>query len=97
MLIGTFTRDGDTYAGTINTLALKAKTLIKPIAKANEHAPDYRVYAAGAEIGAAWSVTGKSSNKPYLSLKLDDPGFAAPIFCRLIGIEANQQTLLWSR
>ena len=94
--IGTFTRDGDAYTGNITTLALKAKTTIKPVAKVSDQAPDFRVYASGVEIGAAWSVISKA-NKHYLSVKLDDPSFAGPILCRLIGIEDEQSVLVWSR
>ncbi len=95
--IGTFTRDGETFAGTITTLAVKAKTTFKPIAKTNDQAPDFRVYAGGAEIGAAWSVMSKVANKPYLSVKLDDPSFAGAIYCRLIGIDSAEQILIWNR
>jgi uncharacterized protein (DUF736 family) len=95
-IIGTFTLDGEIYTGTINTLAHKAKTSFKPNTKTNDQAPDFRIYAGGAEIGAAWAVTSKA-NKPYLSVKLDDPGFPAPIYCRLVGLGDDQQTLLWSR
>jgi uncharacterized protein (DUF736 family) len=94
--IGTFTREGDTFTGNITTLSLKAKTVIKAIPKVSEQAPDFRVFAAGVEIGAAWSATSKAS-KPYLSVKLDDPSFAGAIFARLIGIEGDNQILLWNR
>lgn len=93
--IGTFTRDGQGFTGTIATLAIKAKATIKPINKKAENAPDYRIYAAGAEIGAAWSKVSEG-NKPYLSVKLDDPSFGTPIFCRLIG-EDDAHQLFWSR
>src|SRR6266851_1833975 len=73
--IGTFTRDGDGFVGTIATLAIKAKAAIKPNSKTAENAPDYRIYASGVEIGAAWSKKSEA-NKPYLSIKLDDPSFA---------------------
>src|SRR5271163_2998089 len=82
--IGTFTRDGDSFTGTIATLAIKAKAVIRPNAKTVEQAPDYRVYASGVEIGAAW-LKKSEANKPYLSIKLDDPSFACAIFCRLVG------------
>ena len=94
--IGTFTREGDTFTGTIMTLALKAKAAIKPNNKTAEHAPDYRIYASGAEIGAAWSKVSEA-NKPYLSIKLDDPSFATAIFARLIGREDGSHVLVWSR
>ena len=49
------------------------------------------------EIGAAWS---KRSNegRDYLSLKLDDPSFNAPIFANLFDDEDGEgYTLIWSR
>ena len=50
-----------------------------------------------AEIGAAWS---KRSNegRDYLSLKLDDPSFNAPIYANLFDDEDGEgYTLIWSR
>jgi uncharacterized protein (DUF736 family) len=94
--IGTFTRDGEGFIGTIATLAIKAKAAIRPNAKTVENAPDYRIYASGVEIGAAWSKTSEAS-KPYLSIKLDDPSFAEAIYCRLVGKDNGDHVLVWSR
>lgn len=94
--IGKFTRDGESYTGIINTLALKATATIKPNAKKSDKAPDYRVFASGAEIGAAWEKT-SAGNKPYLSVKLEDPSFAQAILCRLVTSEEGQHHLVWSR
>lgn len=95
-IIGNFSRDGDSYTGIITTMALKTKATIKPnSSKTVENAPDHRIFAAGAEIGAAWSKVSEG-NKPYLSVKLDDPSFETPIFCRLIG-EGDVHQLFWSR
>jgi uncharacterized protein (DUF736 family) len=94
--IGTFTRDGEGFTGTIATLAIKAKAAIRPNAKTVENAPDYRIYASGVEIGAAWSKTSEAS-KPYLSIKLDDPSFAEAIYCRLVGRDNGDHVLVWSR
>jgi uncharacterized protein (DUF736 family) len=50
-----------------------------------------------AEIGAAWP---KRSNegRDYLSVKLDDPSFNAPIYANLFDDEgAETYTLIWSR
>lgn len=94
--IGTFTRDGANFTGAIATLALKTKATIQPNTKVSDLAPDYRVYAGGVEIGAAWLRTSKGE-RPYLSVKLDDPSFPGAIFCRMIeGTEVTHQ-LLWSR
>ncbi len=95
--IGTFTKDESGFTGTITTFALKAKAAIRPVRKTAEHAPDYRVYASGVEIGAAWERTSEAK-KPYLSIKLDDPSFASAIFCRLIGnADGDSHQLIWSR
>ena len=94
--IGTFNRDGDGFTGKITTLALKANANIKANDKKAENAPDYRVYSNGVEIGAAWSKTSEAS-KPYLSVKLDDPSFAAAIFCRLVNLDEASPLLVWSR
>ena len=95
--IGTFTQDGDSFVGNITTLTLKAKVTFKPVEKTSEQAPNYRAYSAGVEIGAAWSMTSKA-NKPYLSVKLDDPSFASAILCRLlVGESAEKHQLVWSR
>jgi uncharacterized protein (DUF736 family) len=94
--IGTFAREGESYIGAIKTLTIKTKASIKPVEKTADRAPDYRVYADGVEIGAAWSMTSKAE-KPYLSVKLDDPSFAAPITCRLVGVGEERQMLVWSR
>ncbi len=48
-----------------------------------------------AEIGAAWKATSKAGN-PYISVKLDDPSFPAPIFCRLVESEKGH-SLIWTR
>jgi uncharacterized protein (DUF736 family) len=93
--IGTFTKKDESYQGTITTLTLKAKVNITPVSRDNDKAPDFRVYAGSAEIGAGWSTTAKSGNA-YLSVKLDDPSFAAPIFARLLENDGNF-ALVWSR
>ena len=94
--IGTFTKqDGGAFNGTLATLSVKAKVTIAPVEKTGEKAPDYRVYAGNAEIGAGWSATSKEG-KSYLSVKLDDPSFAAPILARLTEKETGY-VLIWTR
>jgi uncharacterized protein (DUF736 family) len=49
------------------------------------------------EIGAAWSKRSEEG-RDYLSLKLDDPSFTAPIYANLFDDEGGEgYTLLWSR
>jgi uncharacterized protein (DUF736 family) len=50
-----------------------------------------------AEIGAAWSKRSEEG-RDYLSLKLDDPSFTAPIYANLFGEEQGEDySLIWSR
>ena len=44
--IGTFTRTNGTgsFTGAVKTLSINAKTTIKPADKANDRAPDYRIF-----------------------------------------------------
>ena len=64
---------------------------------ANENAPSHRVYVGRAEIGAAWSKR-STEGRAYLSVKLDDPSFTAPIYANLFDDEDGEgYTLIWSR
>jgi uncharacterized protein (DUF736 family) len=97
--IGTFKKVGNEFQGEIITLSVQTKG-VRIIAEANrssDNAPSHRVYVGRAEIGAAWS---KRSNegRDYLSLKLDDPSFNAPIFANLFEDEDGEGfSLIWSR
>jgi uncharacterized protein (DUF736 family) len=100
--IGTFKKSANEYVGEIVTLSVQAKNvrIIPEEDRANDNAPSHRVFVGRAEIGAAWS---KRSNegRDYLSLKLDDPSFTAPIYANLFDdtvIEGEDSySLIWSR
>lgn len=94
-IIGTFTKSDNGYQGTLATLTLKAKLTLTPVSKAGEKSPDFRIFAGTAEIGAAWKAKSKD-DKPYLSVKLDDPSFSAPILARLIDTDKGH-ALIWNR
>jgi len=95
--IGTFIRDENgNFAGTIKTLSLNVKASIRPSAKDNDRAPDYRVHVGQVEIGAAWQKTSKE-DRDYLSVKLDDPSLPAPIYATLVAGEGSEFNLIWSR
>ena len=95
--IGTFTKNGDgTYNGSIKTLTLNVKAAqLRTVDKESENAPDYRIFAGGTEFGAAWKKTSRE-NRDYLSVKLDDPSFPAPIYANLVDAEEGY-SLVWSR
>ena len=97
--IGSFKKSGQEFQGEIVTLSLQTKgvRIVPEVNRSNDNAPSYRVFVGRAEIGAAWS---KQSNegRDYLSLKLDDPSFTAPIFANLFDDEDGEGfTLIWSR
>ena len=94
--IGTFTRTGESFTGAVKTLNINAKTTIKPADKASDKAPDYRVFAGSVAMGAAWRKT-SNEGRFYLSVKLDDPSFPAPIYATLVEGEDDAYSLIWSR
>lgn len=95
--IGTFTRQADgSYAGAIKTLSLNVRQAqLRPNDKSDERAPDFRIFAGAVEFGAAWKKTSRE-NRHYLSVKLDDPSFAVPIYATLVDAEEGY-SLIWSR
>jgi uncharacterized protein (DUF736 family) len=98
--IGTFKKLGNgEFQGEIVTLSLQTKGVrIVPEpnrAGASDNAPTHRVYAAKADIGAGWSKR-SSEGRDYLSVKLDDPSFNAPIYANLVE-DGEAFTLICSR
>ena len=94
--IGTFTAQGDGYTGSIKTLTLNVKAAAFRLnEKSDDKAPDYRIFAGQTEFGAAWKKTSRE-NRDYLSVKLDDPSFASPIYASLVDAD-DGYALIWSR
>ena len=96
--IGTFTQAGNgSFSGTIKTLTLNAKATLRPIEKESDKAPDFRLVVGTVECGAGWKKTSRE-NRDYISVKLDDPSFPAPIYATLVGVEGEEGLqLIWSR
>ena len=97
--IGSFKKSGQEFQGEIVTLSVQTKgvRIVPETSRATDNAPSHRIYVGRAEIGAAWS---KRSNegRDYLSVKLDDPSFTAPIYANLFDdAEGETFTLIWSR
>jgi uncharacterized protein (DUF736 family) len=95
--IGTFTKSENGFSGQIKTVGLNVKAKFTPAEKENDKAPDYRIFAGQTEFGAAWRKT-SGAGREYLSVKLDDPSFPAPIFASLVAVEGGDgYALIWSR
>ena len=97
--IGSFKKAGSELQGEIVTLSVQTKgvRIVPEINRASDNTPSHRIFVGRAEIGAAWS---KRSNegRDYLSVKLDDPSFNAPIYANLVDDEDGEGfTLIWSR
>jgi uncharacterized protein (DUF736 family) len=96
--IGTFTASDNGYTGSIKTLTLSIKAKFVASEKDNDKAPDYRIFAGTIECGAAWKKTARGSDREYLSVKLDDRSFPAPIYASLVKVEGDEVfALIWSR
>jgi uncharacterized protein (DUF736 family) len=97
--IGSFKKSGNEFLGEIVTLSVQTKNvrIVCEPNRANDNAPSHRVYVGRAEIGAAWSKR-SDEGRDYLSVKLDDPSFTAPIYANLFDDEDGEGcTLIWSR
>ena len=97
--IGSFKKVGSEFQGEIVTLSVQAKNvrIVPETNRGNDNAPSHRVFVGRAEIGAAWSKT-SNEGRDYLSVKLDDPSFTAPIYANLFDDEdGDAHTLIWSR
>ncbi|MHC9420733.1 DUF736 domain-containing protein (plasmid) [Sphingomonas citri] len=98
--IGTFRKTAqDEFIGEIVTLSVQAKGVrIVPTGnRISENTASHRVMVGQAEIGAAWTKQ-SDDGREYLSIRLDDPSFTAPIVAELISDESAQIfKLIWSR
>ena len=95
--IGTFTKNenGAGFTGAVKTLTLNVKAKFVPSEGESERGPDFRIFAGATEFGAAWKKVSRD-NRDYLSVKLDDPSFSAPIYASLVDADEGY-ALIWSR
>ena len=96
--IGTFSKKDNSWTGTIRTMTINVKATFLPMKeKRSSDAPDYRVFAGGAELGAAWKEQSKDG-ADYLAVRLDDPSFDKPVRAAFfIDEAAGTAALVWNR
>ena len=96
-VIGKFQTVNGEIVGEIFMLNMQLQNvrILREPDNSSDDAPTHRVLVGKAEIGAAWSRRSKD-NRFYMSVKLDDPSFAHPIFANLFQDE-GVYTLVWSR
>jgi uncharacterized protein (DUF736 family) len=96
--IGSFTASNDGFTGTIKTLNLNVKAKIVRVERTSDDAPDFRVLAGNVEFGAGWQKQARETERDYISVKLDDPSFPAPIYATLTEVQGQEGLqLIWSR
>ena len=96
-VIGEFSTNDNTILGHVRTLTVSMKARLNPIERTSRDAPDFRIMSGAAEVGAAWSQV-SGDGEPYISVKLDDPSFPAPINAALWPNEREgDYTLVWNR
>ncbi|KTR83810.1 hypothetical protein NS277_07625 [Novosphingobium barchaimii] len=89
--IGYVTRDGQGFKGQLRTLSIRTEIEIVPnTRKSGDTQPDYRVSAAGVEVGAGWVRRGEMSGKDYVSLSLAAPEFGPRRLYANLGRAAGQ-------
>jgi uncharacterized protein (DUF736 family) len=89
--IGYVTRDGNGFKGQLKTLSIRTEIEIVPnTRKSGDTQPDYRVSAAGVEVGAGWVRRGEMSGKDYVSLSLAAPEFGPRRLYANLGRAAGQ-------
>ncbi len=90
------------YKGELKTLSIRAEIVMTPNGdKTSENQPDYRVFAEGIEVGAAWVRTSESSGKEYVSLSIAAPEFGPKKLYANLGKAAGQDddnvfALIWN-
>jgi uncharacterized protein (DUF736 family) len=95
--IGSFKKVSGEFRGQIITLSVQAKSVrIAPEPNPTGNAPSHRVLIGDVEVGAAWTKR-TTDDRPYLSVKLDDPSFVGPIFAQLFENGEGAFDLVWNR
>jgi uncharacterized protein (DUF736 family) len=79
-------------------MTINVKAQLVPNKEKANGAPDFRLYAGGAELGAAWRQDSKDGETPYLAVKLDDPSFAQPMRAAFFENEKEGTgVMVWNR
>ncbi|MCJ2182388.1 DUF736 domain-containing protein [Novosphingobium sp. 1949] len=89
--IGYVTRDGNGFKGQLRTLSIRTEIESVPnTRKSGDTQPDFRVSAAGVEVGAGWVRRGEMSGRDYVSLSLAAPEFGPRRLYANLGRAAGQ-------
>jgi uncharacterized protein (DUF736 family) len=98
-IIGTFERSGNCIIGTLHLASLNVGLAFQPTRHADGEGnrPAYEIFMGSYQLGSAWKQKSRETNRDYLSVKLDDPTFPAPIYAALFEREGGSHVLVWNR
>ena len=96
--IGKFKKTEVGFDGRISTLTMDCDVSFIPNGnKKNEDSPDFFVKAGQCDLGfARHAIARGDDGQPYISVFLDDPSFASPVWAALYEADGAAQ-LVWSR
>lgn len=96
--IGEFDLRGNSFVGQIHFIGQNVELVFWPREKKGEFSPDFDIYKESYLVGSDWRRRTLDTGKDYLSVKLDDPTFVAPIYARLLDKDAHGKfALVWQR
>lgn len=99
--IATLTKNGDSYEGTLHTLAMNVPIALIPHAtKMKDMEPDFRIVSRrnGFELGGGWKRIGKTSGEEYISVSIAAPEIGK-IYGNLVpapGGDPAKKVILWN-
>lgn len=96
--IGQFNKTKTGFEGHISTLTVDCNvSFIANESKKTEGSPDFFIKTGEYDIGfARHTVAQGESGQPYISVFLDDPSFASPVWGALFETDGRAD-LVWSR
>lgn len=98
--IGTFIQTGkDEFVGELKSFTLQRENLriVPATDRTSDNAPTHLMMDGGAEVAQGW-LRHTQDDRPYISFRIDDPGFVAPIYPGLFERgDGHSFDLNWSR
>jgi uncharacterized protein (DUF736 family) len=91
--IGNVTKTADGFTGNLATISVQCPIcFVKNDRKRSDASPDYRIFSAAAEIGAAWDKISIEEKKPYTSGTLAAPELGPRKINFTLGRAADQES-----
>jgi uncharacterized protein (DUF736 family) len=83
-------QDDGSFKGQLRTLSVRAEIELVPNRHKTGEQPDYRVLAAGVELGGGWIRTGEVSEREYVRIAMSAPELGPRTIYANLGRAAGQ-------